>query len=302
MASLDPILLIHCGTGSELVPASREFFRELLPELSRRLLRSTNALDLAVECVSRLEASGLFNAGQGAIAQGDGEIRRDAGMMDGASMKALGISQVRGVPGMARLVAALHGKSAHVHLAGAMVERWAKRNGWPEAGRGEESGSDPTRLWEEEGGTGSGTVGCVVRDSAGHLASVTSTGGIGRMWPGRIGDSPIVGGGFYADDTLGAISMTGVGEAILTAGGGVALLVGLSLTPPGPGAEAVSSRALDRLRIIQNRFGAETGCVGISGGEPFFAHTSPRMIRGVVTPDRVLVADRAGEMRDSDPV
>lgn len=292
MASENPVLLIHCGTGSELDPATRDFFGALLPELSR-LLRSMKALDLAVECVSRLEASGLFNAGRGAIAQSDGEVRRDAGMMDGASMKALGISQVRGVPKMARLVAALLGKSAHVHLAGSMVEQWARRNGWPEAGTREESGSDPTRLWSEEGGTGSGTVGCVARDSAGHLAAVTSTGGIGRMWPGRIGDSPIVGGGFYADDTLGAISMTGVGEAILTSGGGVALLVVLSLGAPMPGKEAFSSLALERLRQIQNRFSAETGCVGICKGEPFFAHTSPRMIRGVVTTDRFLVADRA---------
>ena len=288
-----PLLLFHCGTGSELTPENRPFFGELLPELAERLRSQEKAFDLAVWCVNRLEESGLFNAGRGAIPQADGVVRRDAGAMDGGSLKALGISQVRGVPSMSRLVAALHGKTSHVHLAGVLAERWASQNGWPEAGSQEAGHPDPLSFWNESGQTGSGTVGCVVRDGTGHLAAVTSTGGIGRMWPGRIGDSPIVGGGFYADDELGAISMTGIGEAILTSGGGVALLVSISMAGEG----AASGLARQWLERVEKRFGATAGCVGISLGRPFFAHTSSMMIRGYVGMDRVLVEDRA----DRDP-
>nr|EES51453.1 MAG: putative asparaginase [Leptospirillum ferrodiazotrophum] len=292
-SSAGPLLLFHCGTGSELTPESRQFFGGLLPEIAGKLRSREKAFDLAVWCVNRLEESGLFNAGRGAIPQADGVVRRDAGAMDGATLKALGISQVRGVPSMSRLVAALHGKSPHVHLAGTMAERWAISNGWPDAGSQEAGLPDPLSFWNESGQTGSGTVGCVVRDGAGHLASVTSTGGIGRMWPGRIGDSPIVGGGFYADDELGAISMTGVGEAILTSGGGVAMLVSISLAREGSPSES----ARQWLERLEKRFGATAGCVGISRERPFFAHTSPVMIRGYVGMDRVLVEDCA----DRDP-
>lgn len=289
-----PVVLFHCGTGSELTPGVRMFLGEILPEISGRIRGREGALDLAVWCVSRLEESGLFNAGRGAIPQADGVVRRDAGAMVGESMKALGISQVRGIPLMSRLVASLHGKSAHVHLSGVMVEPWARQNGWPEAGFQEEGHPDPLSFWSEAGESGSGTVGCVVRDGDGHLAAVTSTGGIGRMWPGRIGDSPIVGGGFYADDTLGAISMTGVGEAILTSGGGVALLVSMAhAATEGPASDC--ARAW--LERVQKRFGATAGCVGISRGQPFFAHTSSLMVRGYVGGDRFFVADRA----DRDP-
>ena len=286
-------MLFHCGTDSELTPEVRPFFDGLLPELALRLRGGEKALNMAVLCVNRLEESGLFNAGRGAIPQSDGVVRRDAGAMDGASMKALGISQVRGVPAMSRLVAALHGMSPHVHLAGVLAEEWARRNGWPEAGSQKAGHPDPLTFWNESGQSGSGTVGCVVRDSEGHLAAVTSTGGIGRMWPGRIGDSPIVGGGFYADDTLGAISMTGVGEAILTSGGGVALLVSMASSGGGPTPQS----AREWLERVERRFGATAGCVGISLGRPFFAHTSAAMVRGYVGTDRAFVGDRA----DQDP-
>ena len=270
-----------------MTPAVRDFLESMMGELKDGLPEGRSALELAVRCVERLEESGLFNAGKGAIPQSDGVVRRDAGAMDGGSLEALGVSQVRGIPSMARLVAALIGKSAHVHLSGEMVERWAIRHGWtletsPEAG-------DPTLFWEGSRGlAGEGTVGCVVRDGRGDVAAVTSTGGIGRMWPGRIGDSPIVGGGFYADNDRGAISMTGVGEAILKAGGGGALLA-LLADACDQDLNRILSGFLDR---ILKRFSGEAGCVGIDReGRPFAAHTSSRMVHGLIRQGGIHTSD-----------
>lgn len=275
-----PSLLFHCGTGSMMTPAVRDFLDSMMGELKDGLPEGRSALELAVRCVDRLEESGLFNAGKGAIPQSDGVVRRDVGAMDGGSLEALGLSQVRGIPSMARLVAALIGKSAHVHLSGAMVERWAVRHGWTFETGPEEW--DPTLFWEgSRGQAGEGTVGCVVRDLRGDVAAVTSTGGIGRMWPGRIGDSPIVGGGFYADNDRGAISMTGVGEAILKAGGGGAILALLS-TADDQEPNRILTGFLER---ILKRFSGEAGCVGIDReGRPFAAHTSSRMVHGLIRP------------------
>ena len=284
-----PSLIFHCGTGSTMTPAVRDFLDSMMGELKDGLPEGRSALELAVRCVERLEESGLFNAGKGAIPQSDGVVRRDAGAMDGGSLEALGISQVRGIPSMARLVAALIGQSAHVHLSGAMVERWAVRHGWTlETGPEEE---DPTLFWEgSRGQAGEGTVGCVVRDLRGVVAAVTSTGGIGRMWPGRIGDSPIVGGGFYADNDRGAISMTGVGEAILKAGGGGGLLALLS-TADDQDPNRILTGFLER---ILKRFSGEAGCVGIDReGRPFAAHTTSRMVHGLIRPGLCHAGDSA---------
>ena len=291
-----PFLLFHCGTGSTLTPSARDFLKEMMTELEPRLSEGEGALDLAVRCVDRLEDSGLFNAGKGAISQSDGVVRRDAGVMDGRSLEALGISQVRGIPSMARLVAALMGRSGHVHLSGTMVERWAGRHGWTPGLPEEER--DPTLCWERAPGlAGEGTVGCVARDLQRNLAAVTSTGGIGRMWPGRVGDSPIVGGGFYADNERGAISMTGVGEAILKAGGGgalIALLAGAS----GENRDRILSEFLERIRA---RFGGEAGCVGIDrDGGYFAAHSSHRMVHGFLKKGRHHVSDQGSGYRDLD--
>ncbi|MCL5286340.1 MAG: isoaspartyl peptidase/L-asparaginase [Nitrospirae bacterium] len=274
-----PVLLFHCGTGSTMSPEGDDFLETMSSELEERLQNGEPALDLAVLCVERLEASGLYNAGKGAVPQSDGVVRRDAGAMDGRTLAALGISQVRGIPAMARLVEALLGRSAHVHLSGAMVERWARRHGWV-VDAADEAG-DPTLIWDRSPGqAGEGTVGCVVRDGQGDLAAVTSTGGIGRMWPGRIGDSPIVGGGFYADNEQGAISMTGVGEAIMKAGGGAALLALLA----GSGDRDPNGILIAFFDRILKRFSGEAGAVGIDReGRPFAAHSSSRMVHGLIS-------------------
>ncbi len=288
-----PFLLFHCGTGSTLTYAARNFLAGMMAELEPRLTLGERAFELAVRCVDRLEDSGLFNGGKGAIPQSDGVVRRDAGGMDGKSLDALGISQVRGIPSMARLVAALMGQSAHVHLSGSMVERWALRHGW--LSELPEEKEDPTFMWETLPGlAGEGTVGCVVRDCQGDLAAVTSTGGIGRMWPGRIGDSPVVGGGFYADNERGAISMTGVGEAILKAGGGGTLLALLASTSK-ENRDTILSGFLDR---IQARFSGEAGCVGADrNGLPFAAHSTSRMVHGFLRKGHHHVSDQASGYR-----
>ena len=290
-----PVLLFHGGTGSTGSPETDSFGKTLLRDLSVRMEKGAGAIDLAVECVTRLEECGLFNAGRGAVSQADGVVRRDAGAMDGRTLDALGASGVEGIPSMARLVAALLGKSGHVHLNGDMVRDWALRHGWTVEKSGRPPSSVPTLLWEAgEGEAQGGTVGCVVRDFSGNLAAVTSTGGIGRMWPGRIGDSPIVGGGFFADNRLGAISMTGVGESILKAGGGLAILTRIE----GKGATVALEATLDEFfRFMYRRFGGTAGCIGIDlSGRPFAAHSSSRMFHGLIDGEGVCTVSDVGHL------
>jgi beta-aspartyl-peptidase (threonine type) len=133
----------------------------------------------------------------------------------------------------------------------------------------------------KSGPRGSGTVGAVAIDARGHVAAATSTGGIARMLPGRVGDSPLIGAGTYADDQAGAVSMTGTGESIIRAG--LARLIAVELargaTPNTAGRRAIA--------WMRRRIGGHAGAIIVSRtGARALLHTTPYMACGV--------QDRAG--------
>jgi beta-aspartyl-peptidase (threonine type) len=132
----------------------------------------------------------------------------------------------------------------------------------------------------------SGTVGAVAIDARGHVAAATSTGGVARMLPGRVGDSPLIGAGTYADDQAGAVSMTGTGETIIRAG--LARLIAADLAR-GATPKAAGRRALSWMR---RRIGGEAGAIILSHtGALALLHTTPYMACGI--------RDRAGRRVDS---
>jgi beta-aspartyl-peptidase (threonine type) len=141
------------------------------------------------------------------------------------------------------------------------------------------------RLRERAAAPGTGTVGAVARDAGGHLAAATSTGGTALKLPGRVGDTPIIGCGTYADDTLAAVSCTGHGERIipLTLARHAADLVGLGMAPMAAAREAI--------RLLGERLGGQGGIVLLGpDGEAGFEHNTPVMSRAWSTPEGTVVA------------
>jgi beta-aspartyl-peptidase (threonine type) len=185
------------------------------------------SLDAVTRAVVRLEDNPLFNAGLGSVFTLDGHNELDASIMDGTTQEAGAVCGVTHVRNPVELARAVMEHSEYVLLAGSGAEEFALSRGfklvprsyfytqarWRQLERIRAGASDVSPLTISH----VGTVGAVALDSAGHLASATSTGGMTGKRFGRIGDSPIIGAGTYADDRSCAVSATGHGEAFIRA-------------------------------------------------------------------------------------
>jgi len=222
-------LAIHGGAGGmtreRLSPAAdagaRAALGQALAAGKAVLATGGAALDAVEAAVAVLEDDPHFNAGRGAALSYDGVAELDAAIMDGVTRKAGAVAGVTATRHPITLARAVMERSPHVLLGGAGADAFAREHGIEPA----------TQDWlilperrEQLGimlaAKGSafdvemkfGTVGAVARDAAGHLAAATSTGGVtGKRW-GRIGDSPLIGAGTYADNRACAVSATGSGE------------------------------------------------------------------------------------------
>lgn len=197
------------------------------------------AVDAAVEAVAALEDAEWFNAGRGSVYTTDATQELEAAVMDGASQAAGAVAGLTHVRNPVRLGRAVLDGSSHVLLTGRGAERFAADHGVELVDAVYFHSDDRLRaLFDDVGRAGTadagGTVGAVALDSRGRLAAATSTGGISGKAPGRVGDSPQIGAGTYADTNV-AVSATGHGESLLRAvvGHEVAALLrhaGLSVT------------------------------------------------------------------------
>jgi beta-aspartyl-peptidase (threonine type) len=231
-AATAPVLVIHGGAGvirKTLTPEKEALVRaDLAAALAagqKVLEDGGSSLDAVTQALLVLEDSPRFNAGKGAVFTHDGHNELDAAIMDGATLRAGAIAGVRRVRNPVLLARAVMEKSPHVMLAGEGAEAFARTVGIalvePDYVRTEERGQQLQQAHESER-TGQasvqgraihyGTVGAVALDRAGHLAAATSTGGMTNKRWGRIGDSPIIGAGTYADNASCAVSATGSGE------------------------------------------------------------------------------------------
>ena len=207
-----PALICHGGAGA--IPESERDSRQAAVERARdagwaRI--GEGALAAVLAAVRHLEDEPLLNAGIGACLNSDGVCELDAGVMIGADLRVGGAACLRDVRHPIDLAVAVMDDGRHVLIAADGASRFAREHGVEMA--------DPsifiTDRKRQQLLAGADTVGAVARDADGRMAVGVSTGGRTGKLPGRIGDSPIAGAGFYADDRFGAVCGTGLGEAFI---------------------------------------------------------------------------------------
>ena len=234
-------LAIHGGAGDlPRVPftttredAYRHGLAQALGAGQRLLEHGGCALDAVQAAVTVLEDDPLFNAGRGAVLSADGTVELDAAIMDGSDLRAGAVAQLRHIRNPVQLARAVLEDGSQVFLVGDGAESFARQAGLavvdneyfitPE--RRQQLDALKLRQTQLDSGASTpllpldepplGTVGAVARDTGGRLAAATSTGGIAGKRSGRVGDSPVIGAGTYADNQTCAVSTTGHGEWFL---------------------------------------------------------------------------------------
>ncbi|WP_082648051.1 isoaspartyl peptidase/L-asparaginase family protein [Lysobacter antibioticus] len=232
-----PVLVIHGGAGVEragMTPADEAAARAALEQALRaghaQLKAGKPALDAVTAAITVLEDAPMFNAGRGAVFNHDGQNELDSAVMDGASLRAGAIAGVHRVKNPILLARTVMEKSKHVMMVGDGAEAFAREQGVtlvdPSYFRTEKRWQQLQKALKEEASGKAhadvetakhfGTVGAVALDADGHLAAGTSTGGMTNKRYGRVGDSPIIGAGTYANARC-AVSGTGWGEYYIRA-------------------------------------------------------------------------------------
>lgn len=245
-----PAIIVHGGAG----PIKDDRLRARLDGCKTAALAGWqilqdggSAVDAAEAAVVTLEDNPLFNAGTGSTLNSLGKVEMDAAIMDGATLHAGAVGAVTGVKNPIKLARRILEDGRHIMLAGEGASLFARDIGFPECPSESLVVESERKRWESK----HGTVGCVAFDSKGKLAAATSTGGIFDKLPGRVGDSPLIGCGTYADDN-GAVSCTGQGEAIIRI---VLAKSVVDLLKSGSDVQAAAKQAIELLA-------AKTECTG----------------------------------------
>jgi len=233
-------LMVHGGAGAldnvndeKTAVRYLDSIRRILEHGREVLSLGGSALQAAEQCASLLEDDPIFNAGCGSVLNEDGRVEMDAAIMDGRSLLAGAVAAVDGVANPVQLARLVMTESEHVMLIGEGAMRFADHCGLARVPANYFYTEDRIAQLkaaqlkhkmmldhdEAEDGVSEdqkyGTIGAVAFDSSGNLAAATSTGGIVNKRKGRVGDSPIVGAGVYADNETCAVSCTGYGEEFM---------------------------------------------------------------------------------------
>ena len=290
-------LVVHGGAGRfergaigvDQEAGIRAGLDHALAEGGRILAGGGTALDAVEAAVRKLEDDPHFNAGRGAVLDYEGRIELDAAIMEGTSRRAgavAGLSHSRHPVSVARRVM---DASPHVFLRGLGADRFSIEQGLEQVANDWFVIAERRRQLDELRSRGAagvfdadlkyGTVGAVALDGAGRLAAATSTGGLtGKRW-GRIGDSPVIGAGTYADDRAAAVSATGSGEQFLRVAAAHEICARIRLLGEAPQAAA------DAVMAEVGALGGAGGVIVLTPrGEAVFSFTTPGMYRGEASP------------------
>jgi beta-aspartyl-peptidase (threonine type) len=207
-------LIVH-GGAKDIAPEQEEANKrgclEALAAGRVILEQGGSALDAVEAAIRSLESDPTFNAGYGADLNADGEVEMDAALMDGSNLAIGAVAAIQGVRHPISVARQMLGEPPTL-LVGEGARRFAAAQGAELCEPGEMIPSHPEG--SEKQTHDHDTVGCVALDSSGRIAAGTSTGGLDDTLPGRVGDSPLPGCGFYADDQVGGVAFSGDGECI----------------------------------------------------------------------------------------
>ena len=298
-------LVIHGGAGSQRIAhddpeheaRARDGLNKALDAGSTILSAGGGAVD-AVEAAARmLEEDGCFNAGRGSVLTEHGEVELDAAIMDGRDRSAGAVAGIKTTRAPISLARRLMEHGPHVFLFGEAADHFAKTAGIEQVLNDFFILPERRRQLEEALAAGSaadpikyGTIGAVAVDIHGNVASATSTGGITAKRWGRVGDSPLIGAGTYADNRAAAVSATGSGEYFIRAVAGHEVTVRMRL-----GGETLQ-QALDGVLADIDALGGKGGLIAVSSsGDAAWSFTTPAMYRGRADESGRTVAIYANE-------
>jgi beta-aspartyl-peptidase (threonine type) len=321
---MKPLLIVHGGAWDipdEAIEACQTGCHRALTAGWAVLTSGGNALDAIEAAIVVLENEPVFDAGFGSHLNLDGKVECDAIVMNGATLRAGAAGALQRIRNPIRLARKILESCPHMMLVANGAERYAKANGISLCDNKELISPSEWNAWqqckkdmhavEHHRGHEQGTVGAVAIDSKGALFAATSTGGTCCKLPGRIGDSPLIGCGCYADSEAGGVSATGYGEAIMKvvmAKSAVDRLRDPFGTPLGENPSSAirmaasgdlkegtrSGRAMQvaeqTIAELARRTQATAGLILLDReGNPGYAFNTPRMAYGYVAVDGALI-------------
>lgn len=294
---MKPAIIIHGGAWDipdEIWEAHREGCKEAVEKGFAMLLSGSCALDVVEESVKILELNPVFDAGRGSFLNINGKIEMDAAIMDGRNLSCGAVGAVDGILHPISLARKVMEETEHVFLVGRgadmfaeqmefertpyeellvgrELDRWMQIRDNPDfqmrvvfQGEGNNRGSNATKP--------SDTVGAVAIDRHGNIAAATSTGGTPKKMSGRVGDSPLIGCGLYADNDIGGASGTGWGEQLMKV---CFCKTAMEFLSSGLSAEIAAKKTVE---VLERKVDGKGGIILIdSKGETGFAYNTPRM-------------------------
>jgi L-asparaginase / beta-aspartyl-peptidase len=295
---MPPSLIVHGGAWDipdDAVEACKFGCRRALEAGWAVLSGGSHALDAIETAIMTLEDDPVFDAGYGSHLNLDGQVECDAIVMDAATLRAGSVAGLHRIRNPIRLARAVLEKCPHMMLIAEGAERFAAQHGIALCDPDELVCPAEREAWircsrdshaaEHHRGHEQGTVGAVALDAHGRLIAATSTGGTCCKLPGRVGDSPLIGCGCYADAETGGVSATGYGEAIMKV-----VLAKTACDFLRPAASTPERAAQAAVQLLAKR-GKGTGGVILldKRGKPGFAFNTPRMAYGYVAADASFI-------------
>ncbi len=295
-----PSLILHGGAWDipdDAVDACKAGCQRALEAAWPILSRGGHALDAIEAAVTVLEDDPAFDAGYGSHLNLDGSVECDAIVMDAATLKVGAVAGLRRIKNPIRLARQVLEHCSHMMLIAEGAERFASQQGLALCATEELVSPAEREAWlrcskdshaaEHHRGHDQGTVGAVAIDKQGRLFAATSTGGICCKLPGRVGDSPLIGSGCYADSETGGASSTGYGEAIMR------IVMAKSATDSlarSKSSDDVTRAAQSAVNLLKARGKGTGGIILLDrAGNPGFAFSTPRMAYGYVASDSSFV-------------